>query len=558
MTGILECMNKTGLSVAIAELIKEHFALDISPELTRPEPQFGDVATNVALKVAGMTGKKPRDVAEQLADGLRDLDEIIEVSVAGPGFINLRFSDQALIDQAELHLSEVEPLKGQVVVIETNNPNPFKDLHIGHAYNCIIADTVANLLEAGGAQVHRVSYHGDVGLHVGRSIWAIMRWLDGDLSKLDKVKESERPAFMSERYVEGAQADKEDENAHKEIEAYAKESFAPEGDYKIVYDTCKEWSFVYLMETVARLGSKPVEKRYLESQADAVGVKTVRENIGEVFAESDGAVVFAGEAFDLHTRVFIASRGTGLYEARDLGLMQLKNEDFHPAKSYIVTAEEQKEYFKVVIKAAELALPELNGVTQNISTGTVKLSTGKMSSRTGEILNIEWLFGQLRNGMKERDGLGNDQDTIVGALRYAMLKVRIGSDVVFDVDASLSLQGKSGPYLQYAHARACSIKAKSTKVAIDSVDATFDASERALVVKLSEYSEVTARAVEDLMPHHVCTYLYELAQAFNRFYESSRIIDDPRETTRLLLVDRYQQTLAHGLGLLGITAPEHL
>lgn len=551
-------MNKAELSTTIAEVIKERFALDIVPELSRPEPQFGDVATSVALKVAGVTGKKPRDVAEQLATQLREIDDLIEVSVAGPGFINLRFTDRALIEQSKLSVVETELLKGQVIVIETNNPNPFKDLHIGHAYNCIIADTIANLLEFGGAQVHRVSYHGDVGLHVGRSMWAILRWLDGDLSKLDAVKESERPAFMSERYIEGAQADKDDPKSHEEIEAYAKQSFAPEGDYKVVYDTCKEWSFAYLTETVARLGSKPVEKRYLESQADAVGVMAVRESIGEVFAESDGAVVFAGEAFGLHTRVFIASRGTGLYEARDLGLMQLKNEDFHPAKSYIVTAEEQKEYFKVVIKAAELALPELNGVTQNISTGTVKLSTGKMSSRTGEILNIEWLFDQLRSAMKERDGSGHDQETVVGALRYAMLKVRIGSDVIFDVDASLSLQGKSGPYLQYAHARACSIKAKSTKAANEPAETTLDESERALAVKLSEYTEVTARAVEDLMPHHVCTYLYELAQAFNRFYESSRIIDDPRESTRLLLVDRYQQTLAHGLGLLGITAPEHL
>lgn len=551
-------MNKAELSTTIAELIKELFAIDIVPELSRPEPQFGDVATNVALKVAGMTGKKPRDVAEQLAAQLRELDDLIEVSVAGPGFINLRFSDQALIDQAKLSVTGLDSLKGQVVVIETNNPNPFKDLHIGHAYNCIIADTVANLLELGGAQVHRVSYHGDVGLHVGRSMWAILRWLDGDLSKLETVKAPERSAFMSERYVEGALADKEDKKAHEEIEAYAKQSFAPEGDYKVVYDTCKEWSFVYLMETVARLGSKPVEKRYLESQADAVGVKTVRENIGEVFAESNGAVVFAGEVFGLHTRVFIASRGTGLYEARDLGLMQLKNEDFHPAKSYIVTAEEQKEYFKVVIKAAELALPDFNGVTQNISTGTVKLSTGKMSSRTGEILNIEWLFDQLQNSMKERDGSGHDKETVVGALRYAMLRVRIGSDVVFDVDASLSLQGKSGPYIQYAHARACSIKVKSQVAAIDPSEATFDESERALAVKMSEYSEVTTRAMEDLMPHHICTYLYELAQAFNRFYESSRIIDDPREATRLLLVDRYQKTLAHGLGLLGIAAPEHL
>jgi arginyl-tRNA synthetase len=311
------------------------------------------------------------------------------------------------------------------------------------------------------------------------------------------------------------------------------------------------------MHTVARLGSKPVEKRYLESVADAVGVKTVREHIGEVFAESNGAVVFAGEAFGLHTRVFIASRGTGLYEARDLGLMQLKNEDFRPAKSYIVTAEEQKEYFKVVIKAAELALPELNGVTQNISTGTVKLSTGKMSSRTGEILNIEWLFKQLQDALVERGGSKDDTDTVIGALRYAMLKVRIGSDVIFDVNASLSLEGNSGPYLQYAHARARSILAKSQTEPSRGAG-VFDEWERALIVKLSEYNEVLAAAVVELHPHMVATYLYELAQEFNRFYEHSRVIGSEREALRLWLVSRYADTLKAGLGVLGIPAPEKL
>lgn len=548
-------MNES-IIVALHDIIQKRYDIDSPVELSRPDSQFGDLSTNVALKLAAQLKRKPREVAEELTESLGALEEVSEVSVAGPGFINLKLSDQALIELCEMsQVSSV--LRGQVIVTETNNPNPFKDLHIGHAYNCIIADTIANLQEVGGAQVHRVSYHGDVGLHVGRSMWAILKWCDGDISKLDTVPEADRSRFMSERYVEGAIADKEDEDAKAQIEAYAKQSFAPEGDYKTVYEKCKQWSFDYLTATVARLGSKPVEKRYLESAADSVGVKTVREHIGEVFAESNGAVVFAGEAFGLHTRVFIASRGTGLYEARDLGLMQLKNEDFHPAKSYIVTAEEQKEYFKVVIKAAELALPELNGVTQNISTGTVKLSTGKMSSRTGEILNIEWLFEQLQRALADRGGSSDDSATLIGALRYAMLRVRIGSDVIFDVNASLSLEGNSGPYLQYAHARARSILAK-TDSQPDRGDASFDEWERGLLVKLTEYNEVLATAVRELLPHMVATYLYELAQEFNRFYEHSRVIGDERETVRLWLVTRYADTLRAGLTVLGIPAPEKL
>lgn len=546
------------LREVVEDAIKETFGVGMTPVLTRPESQFGDFATNVAMQLSARLKKKPRDIAEQLAEAVRRSDMVMSAEVAGPGFLNIRLTDSVLCGSLQ-HPSITAPNKGQIVVIETNNPNPFKDLHIGHAYNCIVADTLANLLEESGAQVHRVSYHGDVGLHVGKSMWAILRWINGDIEKLEAVPSMERPAFMSQRYIEGSDAYMVDTSAREQIEALARESFAPTDPlYKKVYDTCKAWSFIYIAQTVQRLGSKPVERKYLESEADALGVKTVRDHVGEVFSESDGAIVFGGEAFGLHTRVFIASRGTGLYEARDLGLMQLKQQEFHPAKSYIVTGAEQREYFKVIIKAAELALPEMNGVTTNISTGTVKLSTGKMSSRTGDVLNIEWLFEQLQAALRERTDKGDEHETLIGALRYSMLRPRIGGDVIFDVDASLSLEGNSGPYLQYAHARAQSILKRSDQQPLLNDDVVLDVAERELALKLSEFDEVVSASVAELLPHMICTYLYELSQAFNRFYEVARIVGHEREVLRLWLTRVYADQLQRGLGLLGIPAPDSL
>jgi arginyl-tRNA synthetase len=544
------------------ELIAKHaleaFALDNIPHIivSRPEPQFGDMATNVALQLAKHLKKSPRDIAETLASSLRSDARFSEVTVAGPGFINMRLSDATLA--MLLDAAPEAQTKDGSIAIETNNPNPFKDLHIGHAYNCIVADTMANLLDLRYSNVHRVSYHGDVGLHVGRSMWAILKYIDSDIKKLNEMPESERPAFLSRMYVEGSKAHKEDESAKVQIEELSKQSFTLEDPmFREVYETCKKWSFEYLDQVVQRLGSKPAERKYLESEADATGVATVREHTGEVFQKSDGAIIFPGEKYGLHTRVFIASRGTSLYETRDLGLMQLKQQDYHPQKSYIVTGSEQKEYFHVVIKAAELCLPELNGVTTNIPTGTVKLTTGKMSSRTGDVINIEWLFDQLETAVKERSEV-SDPAVVIGALRYALLKVRVGSDIIFDIQESVSIEGNSGPYLQYAHARACSILSKRSVSSKPLTDASFDNNERALVLKLTEYREVLARASEELMPHYVCTYLYELAQAFNRFYEQSRVLDDPREDLRLQLVLRYGETLKAGLQVLGIPAPERL
>jgi arginyl-tRNA synthetase len=535
---------------------QELFNIDVSAELTRPDEQFGDYSTNVAMQLAGKIGKNPREIADQLAEELRIRlsDVVSDISVAGPGFLNIKLQDKTLISGAKT--TPAKNRKSQKVVIETNNPNPFKAMHIGHAYNAIVPDTLANLLEADGAVVHRVSYHGDVGTHVGKSMYSLLKFVDGDPNKLNEINPEERNSFMSKMYTEGAQAYKEDEQAKKEIDELAKQSFMLDDPlYKKVYNTCKEWSFMSIDQIIARLGNKPIEKRYLESEADAKGVDTVKAHVGDIFIQSDGAYVFPGERYGIFDNIFVSSQGRGLYGARDLGLMQMKHEDYQADKSYIVTGGEQKEYFRGVIKAAELSLPELKGVTVNIPTGLVKLSTGKMSSRTGDVLDINWLFEQLATAVIARGGEATDQ-MIASALRYQFLKVRIGSDVVFDVNESVSIHGNSGPYLQYAHARARSILEKSEKTTEQPT--SLAAEERSLVRKIDEFKDVIERATEELMPHHICTYLYELAQSFNRFYEHNRVIGSDREPQRLWLVKTYADTLQSGLQILGIHAPENM
>lgn len=542
------------ISEILSNLCQELFGAQVEVEVSRPDEAFGDFATNLALKLAPQLGKAPREIAEALANKLREMSNFSQVEVAGPGFINIRLTDGALLSTFQANISK--PLEGQTVVIETNNPNPFKAMHIGHAFNAILGDTVANLLEHGGAHTYRVSYHGDVGTHVGKSMYSLLRFVDGDPSKLNTVEPSERNSFMSKMYAEGSKASKESDSAKQEIDELAKQSFTREDPvYAAVYDTCKAWSFDQIDEIVARLGNKPTERRFLESDADARGVPIVKANVPKIFQESDGALIFKGSDYGSFDNVFVNSRGLGLYGARDIGLIQLKNEYYHPDKSYMVTAEEQKAYFIGVLAAAKQALPEIKGETINISSGTVKLTTGKMSSRTGEVVEIAWLFDQASEAIKQRGGQATD-GIIAGALRYQFLKVRIGSDVIFDVNEAVSLDGNSGPYLQYAHARARSILAK--KAASSENPADLEAGERSLLLKLSQYNEIVELAITELMPHHICNYLYELAQVFNRFYEHNRVLDDPRESTRLWLVENYATTLKAGLEILGIVAPDKM
>jgi arginyl-tRNA synthetase len=540
------------MDTKISHIIKDLFDVELSVVVTRPEEQFGDYATNVALQLAKPLGKNPRDIADQIAQRLRESGEYDEVSIAGPGFINIRLSTAALIE-----LAQGQALPGRIdrtIVIETNNPNPFKAMHIGHAFNAVLGDTIANLLELTSTRVHRVSYHGDVGLHVGKSMYSLLKYAAGDSARIAAIPEAERNSFMSKMYAAGSKAYKENETAKLEINELARQSFAPEsGLYADIYELCKKWSFEQIDATVARLGNKPTVYRFLESAADARGVAVVKANVPGVFQESDGALVFRGSEYGSFDNAFVASNGRGLYAARDLGLMLLKDEQFHPVRSYIVTAEEQRDYFKGVIAAAGLVWPDKKDVTVNISTGTVKLSTGKMSSRDGDVIEISWLFDEFAKAIEERGGQPDDA-IIAGALRYQFLKVRIGSDVVFDVSEAVSLTGNTGSYLQYAHARAKSILEKGNIQGNPPIE--LQEAERRLLRKITEYQAVVAKAAADLMPHYVTTYLYELAQAFNSFYEHNRVIGDEREAERVWLVAQYTSTLRSGLELLGIVAPD--
>lgn len=532
--------------------ISAHYDIDITPELSRPDAAFGDIATNVALQLAGRLKCNPRQIAEELAEVLRSNPDFAEVTVAGPGFINVRLSDEALLQQ--LQVSAPQQYANTNVVIETNSPNPFKAMHIGHAMNAVVPDAIANILERAGAQVHRVSYHGDVGLHVGKSMYSLLKYAQSDVQRIAQIPKAERNSFMSRMYAEGAAAYKESEEAKREIDALAAQSFTCEDPlYKQIYELCLEWSYQQIDETVARLGNKPIERRFVESAADSRGVAIVKQHTPAVFTQSNGAYIFEGSKYGSFDNVFVSSNGRGLYAARDLGLMELKNEAFHPDKSVIVTGGEQGQYFKGVIAAAELSDPSLKGQTVNIPTGLVKLTTGKMSSRDGNVITIDWIFDQFRQAIEDRGAVATDA-TIAGALRYQFLKVKIGSDVIFDINDAVSITGNTGSYLQYAHARAKSILRKIDHAEIKQLQPE----DRILVRKMGEYSDVVDLATRQLEPHHICQYLFELAQEFNRYYERNRVVGSELQAHRAGLVAAYARILADGLALLGIHAPDEL
>ena len=553
---------KRELETAIAGAVQELFGAEATIELTRPDEYFGDYSTNVALQIAKDLQKSPREIAQILVEKLQSLTEskISEATIAGPGFINLRLTDSALVEALDVQPQQIYTDK--TVVAEYSDPNPFKVLHAGHLYTSVVGDAIANLLEVAGATVHRVNFGGDVGLHVGKSMWAIVQALGGEKPEgLDAIPTNSRAEWMAEAYVSGTQAYEENEQAKAEIIAMNKRVYQlhteddHDSPFAKIYWKCRQWSYDYFDSFYQRIGSN-FEKYYPESQTSALGLETVKQHIGDVYTESNGAVIFDGEKHGLHARVFINSEGLPTYEAKDVGLIMHKWQDYHFDLSVIITGNDIIEYMKVVLKSIEQFMPELPAKTRHMTHGIVKLQGGtKMSSRKGNFLRaVDVLDAATEASLKLSSE--NSEQTVLGAVKYAFLKNRIGGDIIYEPEESASMEGNSGPYLQYAHARARSILQKAGDAPQNLAE--FVDAERTLARKISEYPEVVDKSVTDLMPHHIATYLYELAQEFNRFYEHNRVVDDERQSTRLSLVQNYADTLKIGLGVLGIQAPDKM
>jgi arginyl-tRNA synthetase len=284
----------------------------------------------------------------------------------------------------------------------------------------------------------------------------------------------------------------------------------------------------------------------------------VQENIGRVFEESDGAVVFRDE--EEHTRVFINSQGLPTYEAKDLGLAKLKKDKYPEASTYlIITANEVNAYFNVVLKALGQIDAELADKTKHLSHGLVKLPGGKMSSRTGDVvLAGELLENTLKLVSERSPEAASANDNALAAIKYAFLKQNIGGDVVYSAKESVNLEGQTGPYVQYAGVRINSILAKIQSGGT-SQDYDWQA-EQPLLWLVAQYPEVTKIAAEELAPHGVSQYLYELAREFNRYYESTPVKDAPADAqaARVQMLSAVLNVLELGLSLLNISMPSRM
>ncbi len=485
--------------------------------------KMGDYSTNVAIKYGR---------GEEIVKALRQAqgDFIDEIKLAGPGFINFYLSKEffkeslkKIIEKGE-DFGQGEHAKGFKVMVEHTDPNPFKEFHIGHLMPNVIGSTISRILEWKGAEVRQVNYQGDVGLHVAKAVWGIMH---GE----------------KDPYVAGNKAYEDHKEEIDEINRKIYEKSDPEVNQ--IYKRGRKDSLEGFEKIYEKLGTK-FDYYFFESETGEIGKKIVEENIGKVFEKSDGAIIFKGS----HTRVFINSLGLPTYEAKELGNAKNKYEKYPYDLSIVITGNEIQDYFKVVLEAMNKVLPELAKKTKHLPHGMLRLPTGKMSSRTGDIITAEELIGDVKKKVKE------DELVAIGAIKYMILRQTIGNDIVFDIEKSVSTEGDSGVYLQYAYARSNSLLEKADqKIDINAPRRNTHEIERLLY----RFPEVVERAGREYAPHYITTYLTELAGSFNNFYALEQIIgDSPESPYRLAIVKAFNIVMKNGLTILGIPTPERI
>lgn len=550
-------------------------------------------------------------------------------SISNPGFLNFTLSG----DYLESQISDLSrnfnqnissgAYSGKTVICEFSDPNPFKVLHVGHLYTSIVGDSIARLFEFAGAKVIRANFGGDVGLHVAKTLYVLRQKNLNDFTIDD----------IARCYVEGTALYDDNEKAHQEITALNKEIYqinadgdngramSSKGDSQNIisdreirqvnsdgisyrqaaelgdptrsvsdvgedtrletveknnladlYWRGRELSYDYFNEFYDSVGVH-FDKYYPESTVASLGLEKVKAQLEKgVYEYSDGAVIFDGEKFGLHTRVFINKAGVPTYETKDVGLIFTKWQDYHFDKSVVITGNEQLEYMKVVLKSVEQYAPELVEKTTHLTHGLVKLPGNvKMSSRKGNFLKAVDVLEMVKSALKDEHD-SNDGIIALAATKYAFLKYKMGGNIIFDPHESVKMTGNSGPYLLYSAVRAKKILAKAgikesrDAQRVNSRDNGYEqgderahilgSPERNLMKKILEYKSVLQEAVSEMAPHKVANYLYELAQDFSRFYENCPVAGSDREEERIRLVQVYLDTMSHGLNLLGITIPE--
>lgn len=524
-------------------------ALGFRVEATE-NPDFGDYTSNIAL----VEHKDPQEIIKKIKSEFFE-----KVEVAGPGFINFWLKKDILIDNLMEIDSQKENYgksdwgKGKIVVIDYSSPNIAKRFSIGHLRSTIIGQALYNLYKFCGWNTIGDNHLGDWGTQFGVLVYMVER------EKLDLIKLTIND--WEKLYVD----------FHKELETNEKLKNVAAEAFKRLEDgdtnakeiwqaalktSMAEYDRIYSLLDV-KIDFAYGESSYEDQMPRAIEMAKKKG----ILTKSDGAwVIEFDKKYNLPSNVLVKSNGATTYLTRDLALLFFRKEKWNPDLQIFEVGSEQSLYFRQVFAMAEMmGLFRLDQM-KHMAHGLIRFEHGKMSTRKGQTIKLEEV---LDEAIKRAEKLGStDKETAkkvgIGAIKYFDLSHQPTSDIVFDWEKMMAMEGNSGPYLQYTVARCNSILNKAITTTPQGVTLQNNEEENAILRSLIKFSEVVQNAAQTYSPNILCNYLYDLASKYNAFYNKYRIIGEENQEFRLSLTSATGQVLKNGLKLLGIQTPERM
>ena len=562
---------------AIIKLLKKEVKEPIEIE-TPPDSKLGDYAFP-CFGLAKQLKKSPMEIAKDLALKIKPNKYIKEIKSTGP-YINF-FVNETVLNEITLNevLKQKEnygswPKKNKRVVIEYPAPNTNKPLHLGHVRNMLIGESLSRILEFNGFKVFRVNMNNDRGIHICKSMLTYKKWGNKKTPESEKKKSDH---FVGDYYVLFNKKLKE----HPELEDEAQEMLRKweSGDKETInlWKKMNNWAFNGFNQTYEKFGIKHT-KVYNESDYYKQGKKVVMDELKKGIFEKDakGNILVNLEKYNLPNKVLLRADSTSVYMTQDLMLAKLKYADFKMDKSIFVVGSEQKLHFKQLFKILELTGFKNFDGCYHLAYGMIYLPEGKMKSREGTVVDADNLVEDMvtlakkeiskRHELKKNEIEKRALQIGLGALNFFVLKYDALKDFVFNPKESISFEGETGPYIQYAHARICSIlrkfEKKIDKNFINKTDLSLlkEKQETELIKLLGKFPDIVENAADSYKPSLIARYLLDLSQSFNEFYHIHQILKEKQElrNARILLIGSVRQVLKNGLNLLGIEAPERM
>ena len=572
--------------LTVAELLRPTFThiaggIDSDPVVRRSDR--ADAQVNGSLALAKVLGKTPREVAQMVLDAANLSDVCSATEIAGPGFINITFANEFLAREiaaaaADSRLGVRNAPTSKKVVIDYSAPNVAKEMHVGHLRSTVIGDALVRMLEFVGHSVVRENHIGDWGTPFGMLIEHLIDL--GETEAANELSVGDLDSFYRQART------KFDSNDEFKERARARVVLLQGGDE----ETLRMWKLLVAEST-----------RYFDRVYQTLGVLLTADDLmgesvynpllapvvdrlraTELLVTSDGAEVVFPEGFVNRENeplplIIRKTDGGYNYATSDLACVIDRVERIGAHVVLYVVGAPQAQHLEMVAAVSRMAgwVPEGTELT-HVAFGNVLGADRKiLKSRSGEVVKLDALLTESVEraavAVKEKNAeLSAEQQAEVarqigiGAVKYADLSTDRIKDYVFDWERMLAFEGNTSPYLQYAHARICSIfrRAGIDRAVVRTLTPTLDhVAERALALRLLQFDTAVWDTLEKYSPHRLCTYLYELASEFSAFYEHCPVLradSEAQKMSRLALCDFTARVMEQGLSLLGIESPEQM